>query len=232
MENSLSQDQKQDIENSLEPARTYGMNPKEIDSLRRYIESGMPGIISVKDEQVETIFKLYMEGCSYSEISMKTFIKKDIILFLSYKYDWCSKKQERVRSIIESLDNKIGMIRLESSEFIVDVARFIHGYIRDRIKIYEKTKDPAVLDATDWKMLNHYYKCVEVMKGSNPMTLPTQGSQQTPNVSIYAADGSTVNLGKETSNTNVDHGSLLKFFADLERAKEQQQNEKKERKEK
>ena len=228
----MSQDQKQEVAEVLDPTRVHGMTSKEVSSLRKYMEDGMPGIASVKDEQVENMLKMYMDGCTYSEISMKSFVKKDVVLFLSYKYSWPARRQEKVSNLIESLDQKIGLIRLESSDFIVDMARFLHNYYRDRIQTYERTKDPAVLDATDWRLMNHYYKCVEVMKGSNPMTLPTQGSQQTPNVSIYAADGSTVNLGKETSNTNVDHGSLLKFFADLERAKEQQQNEKKERKEK
>lgn len=230
----MSQDQNQEIDKALEPARTDGMNPKEVDSLRRYIDNGMPGVTSVRDDQVETMFKLYMEGSTYSEISMKTFVKKDIILFLSYKYSWPSRRQERMGNLIESLDSKIGIIRLESSEFIVDVARFIHSYIRDRMQIYDKTKDPGVLDATDWKLLNHYYKCVEVMKGSantSPAS-PSLGTQQSPNVSIYAADGSTVNLGKETDNPSVDHSSILKFFADLERAKEQQQQKEKNRKDK
>lgn len=218
----MSQEQKQKQSIALETARTAGMTPKEVRSLEKYIESGIPGVSTIGDKQLEAMFKMYISGHTFNEISMKNFVRKDIVLFLAYKNDWAGKKQEYIENIIQSLNQQVELMALESSSFMMETARFLHNYFRERMSLYERTKDPSVIDATDWKLLDKYLKCIELMKGKNGGGSIPPVPQSIPNVSIHAADGSTVNVSAGNQN-NVDHSQLLKFFADLERAKEKQQ---------
>ena len=213
----------------VDQTKTYGMTDKEIGLLTRYIENGMPGVTSVKDDQLEIILKMFMEGSTYAEMSQKIYVKKEIVLFLSYKNNWPEKRREHVEQLMETINSKIGVMKLESANFLLDVTNFLQKYFRDRMDTYNRTRDHNVIQNTDFKLLSHYLKCLDIMTtkrdDGNPPMEPSSTKEGTPNVSIFAADGSTVNL-QDSKVSNIDQGALLKVLADIERAKEEEKNKK------
>jgi len=205
------------------------MTSNEVTALNDFMQAGMPGVTSIRDDQIQTMFTMFMEGYTYSEIAVKVRLKKEIILCLAYKGEWPAKKEEHVNALVSSINNKIEIQRLENANFIVETSAFLRKYFQDQMSQYNKSKDPLVFHGTNFKLLDKFMKLYDIMNGKNgdgnvpPPSNP--GQNPNPTVSIQAAAGSTVNLGSPSSGS-VNPGELLKALADLERAKEETKNKK------
>jgi len=195
---------------------------EEAERVNVYVQNGCIGLHDlVKDEaKVNSMFSLYMSGKTYAEISRITRTKKDIVLYMSAKMRWYKKRMEYLNEIQNKMTNKISETRVESLNFITNLINFHHKYYGDKIDKYLRTNDDSVVEDIDLKMLNHYFKSIEVLeKVVNPANVKKGGSNTT--ININATDGAKVeqlddNTVEITPGTT---GDLLKKLSELKDSK-------------
>lgn len=198
------------------------LNEEETSSLENYIKNGCPGLTSLEDTQVFKWFELYMSGKSYSEIASITKSKKDLIVYVSYKSRWLEKRNEYYSSIAQSMTTKITNIRTESINTVATIVSSLNKYFGKKFDQYLATNDDTIIENIDSKVLEKYYKSLEILEKVVNPTSKDVSKSTTPvninigsNASLQQSDDSSVNISIEE-----DPSKLLKKLAEQKKNKE------------
>jgi hypothetical protein len=198
----------------------------EIERINTYVSNGCIGLESVvsDDNKISSMFALYMQGRTYTEISKISKTKKDIVLYLGAKFNWYEKRMEYINDIQNKITKKLVTTRVESLNFISNLIGFMHKYYGDEFNRFMITGDRDIIDNLDLKMLSQYFKSIEILeKLMNPANVkPPKSSGAT--VNINAPDGAEVRqLSDDTLEiTPSNSGDILKKLAKM---KENQEKE-------
>jgi hypothetical protein len=165
------------------------LSVEETASLANYIENGCPGLTKIEDAQVFKWFELYMAGKTYSEIAVITKSKKDLIVYISYKSKWLEKRTEYFSSIAQSMTTKITNIRTESINTVATIVSSMNKYFGKKFDSYLSTNDDTIIENIDSKLLEKYYKSLEILeKVINPTAKdPAKPSPVNINISSGAS---------------------------------------------
>lgn len=198
----------------------------EIERINTYVSNGCIGLESVvsDDAKIASMFALYMQGRTYTEISKISKTKKDIVLYLGAKFNWYEKRMEYINDIQNKITKKLVTTRVESLNFISNLIGFMHKYYGDEFNKFMLTGDRDIIDNLDLKMLSQYFKSIEILeKLMNPANVkPPKNSGAT--VKINAPNGAKVEqLSDNTLEiTPSNSGDILKKLAEM---KENQEKE-------
>lgn len=209
------------------------MSENEVEYLKKYIESGLPGIIDVTDDKVKQVIEMYMNGESYSAISAKLSIKKAPILYLAYKHNFYEMKMEMLAELVDNAKAKAQMVGLRSVDFLSDVMTGFENYYRDLFNRYRTTKNSALIETAGFENLKTYIKCMETLqKLSNPDEKSEKGGAFNLNIpkgaTLKKIDDKTIEvspLGSESKDSKLKE--VLSQLAQLKKLKEEQEQEKK-----
>jgi hypothetical protein len=188
----------------------------EKDLLKSFKESGMPGISSVSHEMEQKLLALYMEGNTYEHIANKTRQKKVYILALSHKYKWFDKKLGEVSALADSLSGKKDIFFLQNEQFTMSLSDSIREYCSAKIKQFADSKDPAVLESLDHKLVGLYFKCLENLPGNGAGKKTDEKNIPQTLVNVQG----DLKVGDDSKSNSTDLGQVLKALADLNRAKD------------
>jgi hypothetical protein len=204
------------------------MNPKEVESLNEFINNGLPGIISADNDKVRQATELYFNGAGYQEISVRTRLKKNIILYLSYRHNWYDTKMEMLTSMVNSIKEKMEIASLRSVDLMVDYMSTLEAYYRDSIEQYRISKNRSIIDSLDNEKFKTYVKLMEqLQKIKNPSD---KDSAKSPLMGLNLPNGGTVKkiddntievLPSNSQAKEQEVSKVLAFLADLRRQREE-----------
>lgn len=198
------------------------LNEEERSSLESYIKNGCPGLTKLEDTQVFKWFELYMSGKTYSEIAVITKSKKDLIVYVAYKSKWLEKRTEYFTSITQNMTNKITNIRAESINTVATIVSSLNKYFGKKFDQYLATNDDSIIENIDSKVLEKYYKSLEILeKVVNPTSKDPNRNPSTPvNINI---SGASVQQSSDSSldiSVKDDPSELLKKLAQQKKNQE------------
>ena len=197
----------------------------EVERINTFVANGCIGLETLaKDEhKITSMFSLYMQGRTYTEISKISKTKKDLVLYMAAKFNWYEKRMEYLNDIQNKITGKLTTTRIESLNFITNLVQFMHKYYGDEFNNYLMTGDKTIIENLDLKMLNQYFKSIEVLeKLLNPSNVTRGGSNTTVNVN--APDGAEVRQINENT-LQITPGNTGDILKELSKLKDQKRNE-------
>lgn len=212
----------------LENGKTSDITSKELQQIEKYKEAGLPGVTSISDVGVAKAIDMYMGGKTYHEIAKVLSIKKDIILYLGYKFNWYGTKMEHLEILDANLKERILQANLVNQDFMLQIQEFFKQKIGTKMSRYFATGDDDVAKMVDRKDIEMYYKAVELLSKLTT-DKPPQG-QRNPTVGLNLGDGVSV---KKVGDNEViitpkarTVGEMLNELANLKRKEEGSANKK------
>lgn len=193
----------------------FGFTAKDMEALAQYQNDGLPGIAKVSVDDLFRSKTFYLEGLSFSEISVKTRIPKKIIIYTAHKENWPEQRKEKIESLLQSLSERQDITKVSSASVILDIVSSFEAYFQKKTDLFRRTGDETVLESTDFKMLDRYLKCLETVFGKNSK----DDKPNSPLVGITVENGANVSV-KGNADSAEDLGKVLKTLADLNRSKE------------
>jgi hypothetical protein len=203
------------------------MTEKEVRSLEEFIEDGMPGLLSLTTEKISRMIEMYYNGQTYHEIALKLGIKKNIVLYISYKHNLYQSKIEHYENLIKSLAEKIDVAQNRSINLIVDAMMTLENYYRGIFDRYAITKDPKIIESADFENFKMYMKCMEILQ---KIKNPESANQKVPQMGLNLPNGgilkkiddNTVEVSplSSMSDSKSKLGDILSMLAKLREEKE------------
>lgn len=229
------------MSNDLTEKPQTDMTPDMLRRIEDFEKSGKPGVSAATAERRFQAMSMYMDGCSYSEISSKLQMPKVVLFYLSNKEGWFGIKEELHRELAESVMSRVATEKLEGFHFVANTAAAIRKMFQEKYDRYNRTKDVSVLETLDYKVLTHYFKALDTLdtigsKASGAQKSPSVQVNVGPNATITQKDDNTVEVSAQSSSgASSDVGAVLKMLAELNRKREEEeekQNQNKKREEK
>lgn len=197
------------------------MSIMEKESLRDYIDNGCPGLIETTEGDVFKWFRLYMSGKSYSEIAQLTKRSKDLILYISHKSSWNSKRMEHYNSLISQLRTKTTQAQLDSTNTVISMIAALNKYYGGKFDDYLSKNDPSIIEQIDTKLLSQYHKSLESL---DKMITPSKSKDKKEppiNINLFPSSKPEDSDGEPKVVTESQAGDILTILAEYKRKKEE-----------
>lgn len=202
------------------------MTPKEIADLERFISDGTPGL-TLTPEQVSYALQLYINGASYHELSIKLSVKKYIITYYATRHGFYETKIATLEGLAQVVNHKMDIVGVKGMDLMVDVMSSLEVYYKDILNRYMLTRDPRIIENTDFENFKMFMKCMEtIQKIKNPddanKNKTSSMGLNLPNGGILKKiDDNTVEVSPLTSPTEGSKlGEVLKTLAELREKRE------------
>lgn len=216
----------------IDPPKNIGdFTPEEKQSLDNFISNGCPGLSRVTDTLTFKWFELYMSGKSYTEIAQICKDKKDLIMYISHKTNWHDKKIAYLNSITSNLTQKVENAKIESTNTVATIVSSMNKYFGDKFNNYLATNDKSIIEDLDSKLLEKYYKSLEILdKLFDPANKNIgQGNKTEVNVNVgnnatvKQVDNNTIEINSNEANNDqqgVSPNQILMLLASLKKSQE------------
>jgi hypothetical protein len=194
--------------------------PNELAKLEEFVEAGKPGIAKIDAKDEHAMFRLYMEGCSYSEVSMRLNIKKPIVLYFARRDQWFEKKNRHYQELTQNLDAKLAIAKLEGISFMTEIINFWQDWYRKKMADYRSTKNEIIPETMDLKPLAALIKAHETLQKLHGST---SDSARPINVNVPAGSEITQNASGVTVSTPAPKPNIaeaMRLLTELHRQKE------------
>jgi len=165
------------------------ITPKELQSIEKFKEEGMPGLHAVVTNPV-TITKaldLYLSGKTYHEVGQILTVKKDIVLYLAQKFDWYDTKMQHLEILDANLKERILHAKLVNQDFALQLQQFFLQKIGRKMKRFMATGDDAEAAKVNGADIDRYIKAVELLDKLTTEKNNTNG--RGPAVGLNLGDG-------------------------------------------
>lgn len=213
------------------PANAFQLIPDsdmtnyDVMKLNAYMDAGLPGVSSIDDLKLSRIMELYLAGKTYRQVSKITGIKKDIILYLSHKFNWYVVKREYFNELETHLKDRIIDAKLVSQDFLLQLMEFWQVRIGKNMDRYMSTGNDEHANEINPKDIDKYLKTVELLYKLNSES--KIGNEKAPAVGLNLGDGVTIERDGNNKVTITPKertiGDMLKKFADFRREEENKQ---------
>lgn len=203
----------------LDSGKETDITPQELDIVRKYQDNGLPGIRQVSDAQMSRALDLYLSGKTYFEISKTVNIKKEIVLYLAYKFNWYHTKIDQLEILDSSLKERILHAKLMNQDFLLQIQQFFLSKIGKKMSKFMATGDEEIAAQLNKKDLEYYFKAVDLLDKITTAKVPTSKS---PTVGLNMGD-QEINIKKVSEHEVVitpkqkTTAEMLKELADLKR---------------
>lgn len=197
---------------------SHDLTESEAQSVLDYSKNGCPGLVKVSETDVFGWFELYMAGKTYSEIAQQTKSKKDLIMYMSVKSNWHTKRLDYYNDLANNLLNKYVQAKSKSANTVATMVSALNTYYGDQFDQYLRTKDKTVIDQLDTKMLAQYYKAIEMLDKLMGCKTEDAESHRSTNVNVNIGTNAKVTqVDENTIEVSQDNiGDILKFLAKKE----------------
>ena len=193
--------------------------------LKNYIANGLPGISAANEKVVKQALEMYMSGATYSEISNRLMLKRNLIVYLSYKFDWYQAKIELLSSLVGNIKQKAEVAHVQGINLITDMMAALEHYYRSIINNYSISKDTKILESVDMENFKIYVKCLEQIEAiNNPESkkkAPTLGLSLPNGGTVTKLSDNSIEVSAPSQEVSNQLGQVLSALASLKRAKEE-----------
>lgn len=197
---------------------------KDLEVIKAYEEGGLQGVGIVDEKAMANMLDLYLSGKTYRQISTIMEIKKEIVLYMSYKFNWFDLRQDYLTDLESSMRGRVIEAKLVSQDFILQLQTMWHKKIGSKVTKYLATGNEEFIKELDLKEIDKYLKTAELLQklAGEGKSLTTDNTR--PMVGLNAGDGVTiVKKGEneiEITPKSKAIGDALKMFADARREEE------------
>ena len=169
------------------------------------------------------MLEMYLSGKTYRQIATTMSIKKEIVLYMSYKFNWFELRQDYLVDLESSMRGRVLEAKIVNQDFLLQLQAMWQKKIGSKISKYLATDNEEFANEIDLKEVDKYLKTVELLQklaseGKNP------ADSTRPMVGVNAGDGVTiVKTGEnsiEITPKSKAIGDALKMFADSRREEE------------
>lgn len=200
----------------------------EMIKVKRYIEDGMPGLVSITESKIYQMIDLYMTGSTYTQIASTLELKKVIVMYLAYNQSWYMVKREYLLEVQEKIKNRVLDSKLRSQEFMLTLVQAWQKKIGKKLTRYLSTNDVQHMEALDLKEIAQLMKAIEIVNdldnngktssGKNPAIGLNLGPE---GVTVEKTGHNTISITPKERSV----GDILKQYANSNREKEKNENE-------
>lgn len=197
------------------------LSSKDLERVNAYMAAGLPNIGLVDSKKLASIMDMYLSGVTYRQISMISSLPKDIILYLSYKFNWFVLRQEYLVDLEANIRGRVIEAKIVSQDFLLQLQQMWQKKIGTNITKYLATDNVQFANEIDLKEVDKYLKTVEML---HKLSSERDANPKAPTVGLNLGDGVTiVKKGEnevEITPKSKAIGELLKQFADSRREEE------------
>lgn len=196
---------------------------KDLEVIQAYQEAGLPAIAVVDEKKMASMLDMYLSGKTYRQIAMTMSIKKDIVLYMSYKFNWFALRQDYLTDMESSIRGRVMEAKIVNQDFLLQLQAMWQKKIGTKISKYLATDNEEFANEIDLKEVDKYLKTVELLQklgaeGKSP------SDNNRPMVGVNAGDGVTI-IRKGDNEIEITPkskaiGDALKMFADSRREDE------------
>lgn len=189
--------------------RPEDMSEAEIESLQDYIHNGCPGLIKATESDLFKWFGLYMAGKTYEEIAQLTGVRRDLVLYISYKSSWCEKRMNHYNDLIQNLSQKVSQTKLDSANTISTMITALNKYYGDKFNKFLASHDKSLLEKLDTKLLAQYNKSHDVLDKIIAQAQGKGEEKENPLVNINVKSGQVKQVDDNTLEITDDSVSTI-----------------------
>jgi len=208
--------------NEVTILKDHDFTVTEMQKIQQYKEQGLPGIGDVTGHQMAQMIDLYLNGSTYSQISMTVGVKKIIVMYLSEANGWYNTKREYLNEIEEKIKSRVIDTKLRNQEFMLLLIQAWQKKISNKVVKYLATENEEHMDAIDLKEVAQLMKAIEMIGELDNSGKDSKG--KTPAVGLNVGNGVTIEKTGENSMTitpkDASISDMLKQLADSRRQEE------------
>lgn len=201
----------------IDVTRATDISEDNMKKVQAFIQEGLPGIGTVKEDTVAKMTDLYLAGKTYIQISQICRTDKTMVMYLSYKLNWATIRKEYMIELEDQMKRRVIEARLMSQDFLLQLSQMWQKKIGHKITRYLATDNEEFTDQINLKELDRYLKTIELLQKS--MAEPREGKG--PLVGINVGEGATITRKGdneiEVTPKQKAIGDVLKHYADLRR---------------
>lgn len=215
---------------TTKPLPTTDLTESDQALVQQFIADGLPGLASLDDVMIARVTNAYLEGKTYSYLAQTIRVPKALVLFLSDRFNWYTRRREYQDELALHIQNRIVESKIKSKDFLLQLTQFWEKKLGKNLGKYVETDDEKYADAVNLKEVDKYLKAVETLHKLNEEGKDRNG--KTPAVGLnLGAHGVTVER-KEDGSVEITpkeraHGDLLARYADFRRQADAEKSKKK-----
>ena len=200
------------------------LTSKDLEVIQAYQDAGLQGVGVVDDKKMGSMIDMYLSGRTYRQIATTMSIKKEIVLYMSYKFNWFDLRQDYLKDMETSMRGRVLEAKIMDQDFLLELQTMWRKKIGAKARKYLATDNEEFANEIDLKEVDKYLKTVEILqKLSSEGKIPT-GDNTRPMVGVNAGDGVTITRKGdneiEITPKSKAIGDALKMFADSRREEE------------
>lgn len=196
---------------------------KDLEVIQAYKEAGLQGIGIVDEKKMASMLEMYLSGKTYRQISTTMQLKKEIVLYMSFKFNWFEMRQDYLQDMESSMRGRVMEAKIVNQDFLLQLQAMWQKKIGTKIQKYLSTDNEEFANEIDLKEVDKYLKTVELLqKLGSEGKAPADNNR--PLIGVNAGDGVTITRTGENSMEITPKskaiGDALKMFADSRREDE------------
>jgi ribosomal protein S8 len=196
---------------------------KDLEVIKAYQEAGLPAVATVDEKKMASMLEMYLSGKTYRQISTTMQIKKDIVLYMSFKFNWFELRQDYLVDMESSMRGRVLEAKIVNQDFLLQLQAMWQKKIGTNIAKYLATDNVEFANQIDLKEVDKYLKTVELLQKLSVEGKPVADNTR-PLIGVNAGDGVTIVRTGENSMEITPKskaiGDALKMFADSRREDE------------
>lgn len=216
----MSDDQKPNQLQTIEEPKT-DLTSKDLEVVNEYMMAGMPGLMTIDDVKLARIMDMYLSGKTYRQIAMTMSVQKQVILYLSHKFNWFQLRQDYLEDLEANIRSRVLAAKIVNQDFLLQLQQMWQKKIGSKIDKYLATGNEDFANEIDLKEVDKYMKSIETMQKLNSEKIP---GQQAPAVGLNLGDGVTITKtgdnAVEITPKSKAIGDMLSQYANLRREEE------------
>lgn len=200
---------------------TTDLTPIDMERINEYVAAGLPAVASIDDVKLTRILDMYLSGRTYRQIAMTMAVPKQVVLYLSHKFNWFQVRQEYLVDLEANARQRVLESKILNQDMLMQLQQMWRKKIGSNINKYLATDNVDFANAIDLKEVDKYLKTVEMLHKLGSERAP---GQPNPTVGLNLGDGVTITKKSdsevEITPKNKAIGDMLKQFADFKREEE------------
>lgn len=199
--------------------QTTDLTEQDRTRIEAFKQAGLPGVTALDEAKLSRIMDLYLSGKTYRQIATAMGLKKEMVLYLSDRFNWFLMRKEYLEDLEKSIRARLVEAKVVNQDFLLQLIHMWQKKIGNNIDQYFQTGNIEHANQIDLKEVASYMKAVEMLH-----KLGSKEGGGTPAVGLNLGDGVTVERKGdgtvEITPKSAKIGEALKAFADMRRVEE------------
>lgn len=204
----------------VDPVKMMDISDESMRKVQRFIDAGLPGIAIVNEEKIAKMMELYLSGKTYDQISNITRVDRVMVMYLSYKLNWCETRKEYMIELSDHMKRRIIEAKLMMQDHLLQLAQMYQKKHGHKITRYLETNNEQFTDQISLKEIDRYLKIADLIQKS----IAEAPKEKGPLIGLNLSEGATVTRKGdneiEITPKQKAIGDVLKHYADLRREEE------------